>query len=85
MKRFVIVGVLALLPSLAWAQASKNMNEDWIGFQVALKHVQEDLNAVMAEDQAATKSATDADARLKWVLDNWVGKPPAVLPPKAKP
>ena len=86
MRRFVIAGLLVLAPGLAWAQgAGKDLNEDWIGLQVMLGHVQRDMAALVGENNGAAGKAAVSEARLKWVLDNWVGKPPAALPSEAKP
>lgn len=86
MRRVVLAGLIVLIPSLAWAQqASRDLNEDWIGLNIALGHVQRDMSALVAENNGAGARATDLESRLKWVLDNWVAAPAAALPKEGKP
>lgn len=66
--------LLALLTFPAFAQQPQRP-PDPIPTEVQLQMRLEETLLLLAErrDQLA-RSERDADARLKWVLDNWVGK-----------
>ena len=90
MRRFAVVVVLTLAPGIAWAQASRDLNQDWIALNIQLEHVQRDMSALVAENNGAGARATDLESRLKWVLDNWVPDnwataPASALPKEGKP
>ncbi len=52
--------------------ASVDLNQDWVALNVQLGHVQKSLAAYVAERGADRAAAAESEARLKWVLDNWV-------------
>ncbi len=83
-----MAGLLALAAGSAQAQQAgtdRDLNDDWIGLNLATGHVQKSLAAFVAEAHADRARAADLESRLKWVLDHWVGAPPAVLPNDGKP
>ncbi len=58
-------------------QAAAEFNQDWMAADLAHEHVRKSLMAYITEAnklKAEASEAKDAEARLKWVLDNWVSK-----------
>jgi hypothetical protein len=60
-------------PASPLDQAMADLNQDWMAENIARDHVAKALQAYVAQ----AKGSADAESRLKWVLDNWVGKEPA--------
>ena len=69
----VVVGLMFL--SAARADPMQDLSMDWQALATAQGHVAVDLQAIMQMLQAD-------DARLKWVLDNWIPKTPEPQPAK---
>lgn len=70
----VALALLAALPAVADDKGDA-MRRDWAAFNTMAGHFQQSLWDY-AESVASAEARVDAlDARLKWVLDNWV-KPP---------
>jgi hypothetical protein len=68
------LALLAAVPALADDKGDA-MRRDWAAFNTMAGHFQQSLWDY-AESVASAEVRADAlEARLKWVLDNWVPKP----------
>ena len=74
-----LIFALLLLPSLAFAQnapdPARDVVEKWRTVNDVLSTFADRLSALLKEREQEKAQAADADARLKWVLDNWVKAP----------
>lgn len=60
---------------------AEQLQEDWISLNIALNHVKQELTDYIRQATDAQQHAVEAEARLKWVLDNWI---PKAEPPQAE-
>ncbi|MES2137600.1 MAG: hypothetical protein V4502_11150 [Pseudomonadota bacterium] len=72
---------MALLAAMVAARAEEptvNLQNHFVALQVLLGDLGNDIAAARTLVMTERAAVADADARLKWVLDNWVPKPDGV-------